>query len=147
MDKIARRGAYQSRRQEAVAALFEQRPEECLTAEECWQALAQTGQDMGKTTVYRAVTRLCERGMLRRYAAHESGEAARYQFNPCRESHLHIRCVDCGALEHLHCEEVEALSEHLSLRHGFTLDEGQTILYGLCDKCRGEKRKNENDPK
>ena len=137
---MATRGAYQTRQQEAVAALFQQRPADCLTPEEAYAALEGQGHEIGKTTVYRAIARLCENGVLRRYFSHESGEAALYQFNPCRESHLHIRCVGCGALEHLHCEEVEAFKAHLTQHHGFSLDEGQTVLYGLCEKCGRERR-------
>ena len=72
---------------------------------------------------------------------HESGEAARYQHSPCTESHLHIRCVHCGALAHLHCDEVEAFARHLGQHHGFTLDESQTILYGLCEACQEKNAK------
>ncbi|MDD3335599.1 MAG: transcriptional repressor [Eubacteriales bacterium] len=135
------RGAYQTKQQDAVAALFNRRGEECLTAEEAYQALSARGLEIGKTTVYRAIARLCEEGALRRYAPQDSGDAARYQLNPCRESHLHIRCVQCGALAHLHCEEAEAFKKHLTLHHGFELDEGQTVLSGLCEQCASKKRK------
>lgn len=138
---MSQRGAYQTRQQEAVERLFASRPEECLSTEQAYQALAADGLDVGKTTVYRAVTRLCQAGRLRRYAAHDRGESALYQYNPCTESHLHIRCVHCGALAHLHCEEVEAFAAHLDAHHGFTLDEGQTILYGCCARCRQEHQK------
>lgn len=130
------RGTYQTKQQDAVENLFSARQEECLSAEEAYKLLVEQGFEIGKTTVYRVITRLCEAGRLRRYAPHERGEAAHYQFNPCRESHLHIRCVSCGALAHLHCEEVEAFAGHLTSHHGFTLDEGQTILYGCCESCR-----------
>ena len=133
---MSNRGNYQTRQQEAVAELFAKRPEDCLTAEEAYAALAEQGMDVGKTTVYRAISRLCAAYVLRRYAPHDSGEAARFQHNPCKQSHLHIRCVHCGALEHLHCDEVEAFAAHLNRHHGFTLDEGQTILYGCCEACR-----------
>ena len=133
---MSQRGTYQTRQQEAIETLFSSRAEDCLTAEEVYQTLAESGMDIGKTTVYRAITRLCQTGRLRRYAAHDSGGAARFQYNPCRESHLHIRCTHCGALAHLHCDEVDAFSKHLTCHHGFTLDEGQTILYGLCEGCR-----------
>lgn len=133
---MSQRGNYQTRQQEAVETLFAKRPEECLSAEEAYQELSQAGFDIGKTTIYRVISRLCQTGRLRKYAAHTSGESARFQYNPCQHSHLHIRCVHCGALAHLHCEEVEAFSHHLSSHHGFTLDEGQTILYGCCQQCR-----------
>ena len=123
------RGTYQTRQQEAVEMLFSSREEECLTAEDAYRLLMEQGSGIGKTTV-------CQSGRLRRYAPHERGEAAHYQYNPCRESHLHIRCINCGALAHLHCEEVEAFASHLTMHHGFTLDEGQTILYGCCESCR-----------
>jgi len=133
---MSQRGNYQTRQQEAIEALFRAHAEDCMTAEEVHKALAENGMDIGKTTVYRAITRLCQTGSLRRYAAHDSGAAAHFQYNPCRESHLHIRCTHCGALAHLHCDEVEAFSQHLTHHHGFALDEGQTILYGLCESCR-----------
>lgn len=130
------RGSYQTRQQEAIEALFARDPELCLTADEAHRALLESGMDIGKTTVYRVITRLCQSGRIRKYVSHDSGGAARFQYNPCQESHLHIRCVHCGALAHLHCEEVEAFSRHLTHHHGFTLDEGQTILYGCCESCR-----------
>ena len=130
------RGAYQTRQQEAVEELFSDFPDVCMTVEDAYMALLDRGLEIGKTTVYRTITRLCTAGRLRRYVPHDSGQAATFQFNPCRESHLHIRCVHCGALAHLHCEEVQAFSLHLSQHHGFTLDEGQTILYGCCQNCQ-----------
>lgn len=130
---------YQTRQKDAVAALFAACPEKCMTAEEAYHALKDSGMDVGKTTVYRVIARLCEVGALRRYAPHDTGEAARFQHNPCTESHLHIRCAQCGVLEHLHCDEVEAFAEHLNRHHGFTLDEGQTVLYGMCEACRTKR--------
>ena len=138
---MTQRVAYQTRQQEAVERLFASHPEECLTPEEAYQALTSAGMDVGKTTVYRAITKLCQNGRLRRYASQERGEAAHYQYSPCTESHLHIRCIHCGALAHLHCEEVEAFAAHLNQHHGFTLDEGQTILYGCCERCCEKNRK------
>lgn len=132
---MSTRGSYQTRQQEAVVQLFHQRPEDCLSAEEVYQLLDAQGLTVGKTTVYRSLTRLCEGGALRRYAPQGSGDCARFQLNPCSESHLHIRCVACGALEHLHCGEMEQFKQHIHQSHGFTLDEGQTMLYGRCREC------------
>ncbi len=138
---MSQRGSYQTRRQEGIEALFREQPEACLTVEEAYQALLKKGVELGRTTVYRSITRLCQSGRLRRYAAADSGGAARFQYNPCQESHLHIRCVHCGALAHLRCEEADAFSRHLVCQHGFTLDVKQTILYGCCDSCRQKEQK------
>lgn len=135
------RGSYQTRQQEAVASLFQRSQEACLTAEEVYRRLLDEGMDVGKTTVYRAITKLCDAGFLRRYAPQSSSEAAQYQYNPCRESHLHIRCASCGAMEHLHCDEVEAFAAHIRAHHGFVLDEGRTLLCGLCETCAQKQEK------
>lgn len=129
------RGTYQTRQQDAVAELFARQPESCLTAEEAYRQLKNDGMDVGKTTVYRAITRLCELGRLRRYMSQGRGNASRYQHNPCTECHLHIRCIHCGALAHLDCDAVDSFARHLMRDHGFTLDEGQTMLYGICAAC------------
>jgi Fur family ferric uptake transcriptional regulator len=135
------RGSYQTRQQEAVTELFEQMQAQCLTAEEAYRLLLEKGMDVGKTTVYRAITKLCEQGILRRYAPQSSSEAARYQYNHCRESHLHIRCASCGAMEHLHCDDVEAFAAHIRAHHGFVLDEGRTMLCGLCEACASQRER------
>ena len=61
------RGNYQTRQQEAIVALFERSAQACLTADEAYRQLLAEGMDVGKTTVYRAITKLCDAGVLRRY--------------------------------------------------------------------------------
>ena len=132
---VKERGSYQTKQQEAILALFQAEPNLCLTAEEVHLRLLALGLDVGKTTVYRGVTRLCEAGKLRKYTSHEKGEAAAYEWNNCGENHLHIRCTACGALVHLHCDEVAEFCRHIANHHGFILSESQTILYGRCKEC------------
>ena len=133
---MAIRGKYQTKQKETIAAYFQERPDACLTAEAVYAAL---GMDVGMTTVYRAVARLCDEGFLRRYAPQTIGEAALYQLNPCKGGHMHIRCVDCGTLAHLHCDVVRDFAGHLLDHHGFVLDEGQTVLYGRCHQCQAKR--------
>ncbi len=134
---MTERGRYQTKQKEAIAAFFQARPEACLSADAVYAAL---GNGVGMTTVYRAVARLCEEGFLRRYVPQTVGEPALYQYNPCGEKHMHIRCVDCGTLSHLRCDEVHAFTSHLLERHGFVLDECQTVLYGRCAACETARR-------
>ena len=134
---MGERGRYQTKQMDIIAEYFREHPEECSTAEDIYAAL---GTDVGMSTVYRAVSRLCEEGFLRRYIAQSVGEAALYQLNPCQECHMHIRCLDCGALAHLHCDVVEDFTQHLLGKHGFVLDECQTVLYGRCEKCEAKRK-------
>ena len=129
------RGNYQSRRVEAVENCFAKRPEACLAVEDVYRLLQEEQVQLGKTTVYRAIARLCEEGVLRRYASGEHDGAALYQYTPCAHAHLHIRCLKCGKIGHLDCDEVESFTAHLQGEHGFRLDDGQSMLYGVCKEC------------
>lgn len=131
------RGRYKTKQQRAVLAFFEAGKERCFTVEEVHAHLSDSGREVGLTTVYRAITRLCEEGVLRRYTPAEIGDAAYYQYNSCKDNHLHIRCSSCGDLAHMDCEEVEDFCRHIASHHGFQLDEGQTVLVGLCRRCAG----------
>ena len=129
------RGRYHTKRKEAVRAFFMERRERCFTAEEVYNHLGGCGMEVGRTTVYRSISRLCEEGMVRRYAPPGTGGAACYQYNPCSDPHLHLRCVSCGGIAHVDCEEASAFSRHIANQHGFALDERQTVLVGRCKQC------------
>lgn len=134
------RGHYKTKQQDAVQGFFAERPERCFTVDEVHAHLAGLGMDVGKTTVYRAITRLCEESALRRYAFSGRGEASCYQHNACKDNHLHIRCEGCGELAHMDCQEVEEFCRHIASHHGFQLSEGKTVLVGLCQECAHKKQ-------
>lgn len=138
------RRKYKTRKKEAVQAFFMERHGRCFTAEEVYIHLGSSGMEVGKATVYRSIIRLCEEGTLRRYAPPGTGDAAYYQYNPCGEHHLHIRCLTCGGLAHVNCEEAGAFCRHIASHHGFAVDEGQTILVGRCKQCGLERHMRES---
>ena len=51
--------------------------------------------------------------------------------------HFHMLCRRCGNLMHVDCALMRTMSEHLMKDHGFMLDPRETILVGVCEKCRG----------
>ena len=129
------RGNYQTRQMDVVLNYFKQAPDKCSTIEEVYRSLVNEGAAVGETTVYRAVARLLNAGILCKYPPPEKGEGTLYQYNTCKGNHLHIRCISCGMLAHLPCAEAHAFSAHLLEGHGFQLAEAQTVLYGICEKC------------
>ena len=58
------RGTYQTKQQEAIENLFSSLGQDCITADEAYRRLVEQGLEIGKTTVYRAITRLCLVGIL-----------------------------------------------------------------------------------
>ena len=95
------------------------------------------GKGTGESTVYRLVTELYAEGTLRRFPKTE-GRGWLYQYHGAGgcSGHLHLKCVSCGKLLHLNCGMSEELLEHIEEVHRFKVDNGATVLYGLCADCR-----------
>jgi Fur family transcriptional regulator, ferric uptake regulator len=132
------RASYETRQRREISGYFREHPEKCATAEEVYAAL---GEAVGMATVYRAFARLCREGNLRRYAARDAGEAARYQWSDRDDNLLHIRCDVCGTLRHVGNEAAGEFAARLKSRYGFVLDAGQTMLYGRCERCEASRVK------
>ena len=108
----------------------------CFTAKD----LIKSGEvSVGEATVYRTLSRLTAQGLLKRFTDGDRGAA--YQLNESEEcsSHFHLKCSKCGTLIHMDCEFMADMKRHIEQSHGFHVDIGKTVIYGLCADCCGEK--------
>jgi Fur family ferric uptake transcriptional regulator len=143
---------YQTPARRALLDFFASRPDRQFTAEQICTLLCDTGDRMtasgsenrrefvGKSTVYRQLSRLVEQGLLRRFEDVTPDGAAvhvyQYRADACCDRHFHLKCTKCGRLEHLSCNQAEGLLEHIRADHGFFVDSAATVLYGCCKHCR-----------
>ena len=131
---------YKTRQREQIAAYLCARPGQHVTAAEVCAHFARQGVQMGKATVYRHLDRMVEEGTVTRYTV-DGATGACYAYTGPHEASAgetcyHCKCEQCGALIHLHCDEVEHLRRHMLAHHGFALDGRRTVFYGLCEACR-----------
>ena len=99
-------------------------------------ALPAAPEKTSKSTLYRHLSELCREGSVRKYRS-DTQSAYVYQYvgrGDCCH-HFHLKCVECGALVHLECTVSETLLSHISTDHGFLVDSGRSILYGICEAC------------
>lgn len=91
---------------------------------------------INQTTVYRYLNRLLEEGKVIK-VIDNSSQKALYQLSRDKtcEGHIHIQCVSCGRLEHLDCDFMEELHEHIEKSHNFDLLCEGSILLGKCSEC------------
>ena len=97
-----------------------------------------------KSTLYRHLSELCAEGTVRKYRS-DTQSAYVYQYvgqGDCCH-HFHLKCVTCGDLIHLECAVSEELLTHISAHHGFEVDSGRSILYGLCKACASLEKKHD----
>ena len=95
------------------------------------------------TTIYRYLDKLERDGNVIKYAA-EKGDKTTYQYvdreHRC-DQHLHLKCVECGAVIHLDCHFMDEISHHIEEDHGFALQCRNSVIYGLCSKCQNKQNK------
>ena len=135
---------YRTSQREILLSFLRSHPDEEFSIEQITEALS--GRDIGKSTVYRLISRLCEDGQILRTSV--GGRKVLYRYidktHEC-DRHFHLKCRDCGKILHLDCELMEEFCEHIAGEHGFKLDPRSTVINGICAEC--EKKENFNDIK
>ena len=103
------------------------------TIEEITESLC---PEVGKSTVYRLMTKLVEEKKVRKSA----GEGRRFLYRVvadehCRH-HLHLQCKDCGQILHLDESTSDALLDSVMAARSFLVSEEDTVLLGRCASCK-----------
>ncbi|MBQ9760771.1 MAG: transcriptional repressor [Clostridia bacterium] len=128
-----------------IGSFFAKNPDRQFTTEEICRAI--NGSDVGRSSVYRHLSELCEADVIRKFHS-ASRNCSVYQYVgaacDCRD-HFHGKCIVCGTIEHLGCHDSAHFAGHLLEEHGFAVDCGRSILYGVCARCRALKEREEND--
>lgn len=128
---------YKTKQRERIDALIENIGDRHFTADEADILLRQSGEAVGKATIYRHLERLVSEGRLRRFYSEDGGSAC-YQFigdAHCKE-HFHLKCMTCGRMIHLECSYLDELNVHLMEHHNFEVDNTKIVLCGTCGECR-----------
>ena len=130
---------YHTAQKARLFSFLQQHADTSFTAEELCAALAGAGA-VGKSTVYRLLPQLVAEGQVKRFSG--SGQRrALYQAVGCAhcDAHLHLKCTVCGKLIHLDESASDAVLHRVLQSSAFSVDEGQTVLFGKCAAC-GKRR-------
>lgn len=96
-----------------------------------------TGVDVGKTTLYRQLERLCEQGLVRKsFDMTEKQNKFQYldEDKHCSE-HFHLQCLECGTVAHAPQKLSKNFGEKIMNHDGFEADCSSTVIFGRCAKC------------
>ncbi len=134
---MAKRTEYQTKQKACLLDYLRSNADRHVTAGELLHALADRGTPLGAATVYRQLERLESEGLVRRYTIDDRGSACWQYAGGSAEcqTHFHLKCTACGTLFHLDCEHLNEIAAHVAADHGFQIDPGRTVFYGLCADC------------
>ncbi|MBO5295861.1 MAG: transcriptional repressor [Clostridia bacterium] len=125
----------------ALIEFLSRNPDRQFTAEELCFAI-NGNESEGKSSVYRHLTYLCADETVRKFRNEDLNRSV-YQYvgkNCDCSRHFHQKCTHCGRICHLDCSDSLDFAAHLLKEHGFLVDCGQSILYGVCADCRTAER-------
>lgn len=92
---------------------------------------------LGFTTVYRALTRLRDLGLISEIVLPGAGSA---YYEAVADSHAHFRCDACGKVEDVEYVPPKRSVQELSRRYGIEVRETLLSLHGLCAACLAASR-------
>lgn len=133
---------YNTKQKKLILNIMQSNKHRSLSCEEITLLLHSNGTPVGKTTVYRQLERLSGEGVIKRIPPNVNSKTYLYQFleeNMDCESHMHLRCISCGKYEHLGCDFMSKVSEHIFKHHNFTVDNARTEILGVCRLCAAKK--------
>jgi len=86
-------------------------------------------------TVYRLLTRLEGKGILKRLGLRERSAHYALRHSHCHEDY--VVCTNCGKIERLDMEcPVEALESKIAESSGFTNLDHELEFFGICPECQ-----------
>jgi Fur family ferric uptake transcriptional regulator len=131
-----RKKRYKTAGREALIGFFRRNPDRQFTVEELYTEV-NAEAPTGKSSLYRHLTELCGAEVLRKFHGGE-GRGTLYQYIgaecDCKD-HFHQKCTVCGRVSHLDCFASAEFAEHMLREHGFLINCGRSVLYGVCAAC------------
>jgi Fur family transcriptional regulator, ferric uptake regulator len=101
-----------------------------LTAEEVYQRLRESGEEVGLATVYRVLTQFQAAGLVIRH--HFEGDRSVFEINRGGH-HDHMVCLECGRVFEFYDSAIEQRQRNVSEKAGFIIEDHSLYLYGVCE--------------
>lgn len=108
--------------------------DESLSAGQIADALS---NEISRSAVYRNLADMETEGKLRRVVGSNSREVI-YQYSDAHACGgcLHLSCKKCGKTIHMEKQIADRLVDSVAANDDFTIDKGETIIYGVCAACK-----------
>lgn len=111
----------------------EQAPGRHAAAVDIFAAAKRRQPALGYSTVYRALDRLCQQGLV--HEVRVPGTACAL-YEPARHGHAHFLCTGCGRVEDIDYDIPAADISGLNAAHGIAIADVSLTFNGFCRPCR-----------
>ncbi len=139
---MGKRSEYKTRQREALTEYLQENSGRHVTVSDISEHFTGAGEPISLATIYRFLSSMTASGIVRKYTV-EGVASACYEYAGQQDGQadagtFHLKCEQCGRLFHLRCALLKETGLHIRDEHGFRINPGRTVLYGVCGNCRGE---------
>ncbi len=125
---------YMTSQRKALFDVLELHRDEALSAEQIMEFI---GECASRSAVYRNLSALEKSGLVKKTAATDSNKILyRYVGSDVCKNSLHLECSKCGKVFHLDEPSTNSLIDNVMQGSDFMVDSKDTVLHGVCEKCR-----------
>ncbi|NER79133.1 MAG: transcriptional repressor [Leptolyngbya sp. SIO1D8] len=119
-----------------ILEIFKDTPEGThLSAEDIYHTLSQKGENIGFSTIYRALHIMVNLGLLRELELAENRKY--YELStPFIHQHHHLVCAQCGVVQEFEESSISDVGSVEADNRGFSVLNCQFTVYGLCPACQ-----------
>lgn len=119
-----------------ILEIFKGTPEgQHLSADEVYHRLSEQGENIGVSTIYRALHLMVKVGLLRELGLAEGRKY--YELStPFVDQHHHLVCVQCGIVQEFEEDFITKVGIGESESRGFSLLNCQFTVFALCPNCQ-----------
>jgi len=107
------------------------------TIEEVYGEIQKEYPSISKTTVYRNLRQLAQRGAIREVSLPDGLE----RYDVRTDKHHHFKCKKCGGIFDIDVEYLAGINDIVQGKYGFQVDEHDLLFTGMCQKCTQKKPK------
>ena len=126
--------AYNTKQKDLILAAIKKHKQE-FTIKDLHSELA---SETGLTTIYRLVDKMVAEGTISKIIGKDNITYYQYLEKCEHENHFFLKCENCGDMIHIDCDCINELSDHITRKHNFKLNNEHIIINGLCQKCINE---------
>ncbi|MEO1095300.1 MAG: transcriptional repressor [Cyanobacteria bacterium J06638_28] len=106
-----------------------------LSAEAIYQKLSEQGENIGLSTIYRALHLMVDLGLLRELGLLEGRKY--YELSkPLMNQHHHLVCTQCGVVQEFDEDSITQVGSKETENRGFSLLSCQFTVLAICPRCQ-----------
>lgn len=106
-----------------------------LSVEDIEAALKDTGERIGKATIYRTMEILVRSGLVEERDFGEGFKRYEHLFGQ-QPAHAHLICTSCSEVVEIQSPDLVRLQEEAADDHGFLPTRHRMEIFGLCSSCQ-----------